>query len=96
MKVRKKSNFFLFLLLVLCEKGLRLSCTLGKTKEGEDVSGTITIPEVAHDTEEDEYVVCSLYIPLAFVLLRFMKMRFWFDLFWCTCPMLTLFSMVTV
>lgn len=33
----------------------------GKTKEGEDgedVSGTISVPEVAHDTEEDEYVVC--------------------------------------
>lgn len=29
----------------------------GKTKDGEDVSGTITIPEVAHDTDEDEYVV---------------------------------------
>ncbi|KAF7713690.1 Activator of Hsp90 ATPase family protein [Penicillium ucsense] len=28
----------------------------GKTKDGEDVSGTITVPEVAHDTEEDEYV----------------------------------------
>ncbi|KAL3457580.1 activator of Hsp90 ATPase [Aspergillus heterothallicus] len=28
----------------------------GKTKEEESVSGTITIPEVAHDTEEDEYV----------------------------------------
>ncbi|KAK5014549.1 Co-chaperone [Cryomyces antarcticus] len=28
----------------------------GKTKDDEDVSGTITIPEVAHDTEEDEYV----------------------------------------
>lgn len=32
----------------------------GKTKDGESVSGTITIPEVAHDTEEDEYVVRSL------------------------------------
>lgn len=32
----------------------------GKTKDDEDVSGTITIPEVAHDTEEDEYVVRSL------------------------------------
>lgn len=32
----------------------------GKNKEGEEASGTITIPEVAHDTEEDEYVVCSL------------------------------------
>ena len=29
----------------------------GDTK---DVSGTITIPEVAHDTEEDEYVVCLI------------------------------------
>ncbi|KAL3479103.1 activator of Hsp90 ATPase [Aspergillus californicus] len=28
----------------------------GKTKEEESVSGTITIPEVAHDTEENEYV----------------------------------------
>ena len=32
----------------------------GDTK---DVSGTITIPEVAHDTEEDEYVVC-LILPI--------------------------------
>ena len=36
---------------------------VGTTKEGENVSGTITIPEVAHDTEEDEYVVCSLFDP---------------------------------
>ncbi|MCJ1402664.1 hypothetical protein MMC11_005884 [Xylographa trunciseda] len=28
----------------------------GETKDAEDVSGSITIPEVAHDTEEDEYV----------------------------------------
>ncbi|KKY26770.1 putative hsp90 co-chaperone aha1 [Diplodia seriata] len=28
----------------------------GKNKEGEAASGTITIPEIAHDTEEDEYV----------------------------------------
>lgn len=28
----------------------------GKTKDEESVSGSITIPEVAHDTEEDEYV----------------------------------------
>jgi activator of HSP90 ATPase len=28
----------------------------GTTKDDEDVSGTITIPEVAHDTEENEYV----------------------------------------
>lgn len=32
----------------------------GKNKEGEEASGTITVPEVAHDTEEDEYVVRSL------------------------------------
>ncbi|KAL1965055.1 hypothetical protein VTN77DRAFT_6115 [Rasamsonia byssochlamydoides] len=28
----------------------------GKTKDGESVSGTITIPEVAHDTDPEEYV----------------------------------------
>ncbi|KAG9386894.1 hsp90 co-chaperone aha1 [Pyrenophora tritici-repentis] len=39
----------------------------GKNKEGEEASGTITVPEVAHDTEEDEYVVCSLRShPLSF------------------------------
>lgn len=38
----------------------RLTRSAGKNKEGEEASGTITIPEVAHDTEEDEYVVCSL------------------------------------
>lgn len=32
----------------------------GATKDEEEVNGTITIPEVAHDTEEDEYVVRSL------------------------------------
>ena len=29
----------------------------GNAKDGESASGTITIPEVAHDTAEDEYVV---------------------------------------
>lgn len=29
----------------------------GKTKDGEEVTGNISIPEVAHDTEPDEYVV---------------------------------------
>ena len=33
---------------------------LGKTKDGEDVSGSINVPEVAHDTEPEEYVVCFL------------------------------------
>ena len=41
--------------------GIRAKVILGHTKEEEEVSGSITIPEVAHDTEEDEYVVCSLY-----------------------------------
>ena len=36
---------------------------LGKTKDDEEVSGTITVPEVAHDTAENEYVVC-LIVPL--------------------------------
>jgi activator of HSP90 ATPase len=33
----------------------------GNVKDGESASGTITIPEVAHDTELDEYVVCFPY-----------------------------------
>lgn len=37
-----------------------LTLFVGSTKEEEDVTGSITIPEVAHDTEEDEYVVRSL------------------------------------
>jgi activator of HSP90 ATPase len=37
-----------------------LTQSVGKNQEGEEASGTITIPEVAHDTEEDEYVVCCL------------------------------------
>lgn len=28
----------------------------GKTKDDEDVSGTITVPEVAHDTEENDLI----------------------------------------
>jgi len=34
--------------------------TEGQEDDTKDVSGTITIPEVAHDTEEDEYVVCLI------------------------------------
>jgi len=40
---------------------------VGKTKDGEDVSGSITSPEVAHDTEEDEYVVCIDLATLLFI-----------------------------
>ncbi len=32
----------------------------GEAPGADDVSGSITVPEVAHDTEESEYVVCSL------------------------------------
>lgn len=32
----------------------------GSEEDTKEVSGTITIPEVAHDTEEDEYVVCLI------------------------------------
>jgi|TARA_R110002003_G_scaffold70_18_gene6490 activator of HSP90 ATPase len=47
-----------------------LTWSAGKNQEGEEASGTITIPEVAHDTEEDEYVVCSLRSqPLSFTVL---------------------------
>ena len=45
---------------------------LGKTKNGEDVSGSINVPEVAHDTEPEDYVVCfprglalGAYVPFA-------------------------------
>lgn len=33
----------------------------GHDEEGKEIIGLITIPEVAHDTEADEYVVCSLH-----------------------------------
>lgn len=38
----------------------RINERVGETKDGEDVSGSITVPEVAHDTEPDEYVVSLL------------------------------------
>lgn len=40
-----------------------------------DVSGTITIPEVAHDTEEDEYVV-RFSIPYILVMKRVQSLTF--------------------
>ena len=36
----------------------------GKTADGEDVSGSINVPEVAHDTELEEYVVRPLQLIL--------------------------------
>lgn len=40
----------------------------GKASDGTEASGTITVPEVAHDTEEDEYVVrlseCNVILPV--------------------------------
>ena len=44
------------------DKGSEEASQEGDTK---DVSGTITIPEVAHDTEEDEYVVRLILLPVA-------------------------------
>ena len=38
-------------------RSTRLRPSTGKTKDGESVSGSINIPEVAHDTEENEFVV---------------------------------------
>ena len=32
---------------------------VGKTEDGTDVSGSITVPECAYDTEPDDYVVRS-------------------------------------
>lgn len=40
----------------------RANHLVGQTAEKEDVSGTITVPEVAHDTELHEYVV-RLLVP---------------------------------
>lgn len=48
------------MIVFLSVQGTPLRPLTGKTKDDESVSGKITIPEVAHDTEEDEYVVCSL------------------------------------
>ncbi len=39
----------------------------GFTAEEKDVKGTITVPEVAHDTDEDEYVVGSLGHPRSMI-----------------------------
>jgi activator of HSP90 ATPase len=39
----------------------------GSTPDEPEVSGTITVPEVAHDTEEDEYVVCAARLPSVLV-----------------------------
>lgn len=35
----------------------RADSAVGSAPEAEEVSGTITVPEIAHDTEADEYVV---------------------------------------
>lgn len=44
-------------------RSTRLRPSTGKTKDGEVVSGSISIPEVAHDTEENEFVVRFLALP---------------------------------
>jgi hypothetical protein len=36
---------------------------VGSAPGAEDVGGTITVPEVAHDTEEDEFVVSVKSLP---------------------------------
>lgn len=59
----------------------------GATKDKEDVSGTITIPEVAHDTEEDEYVVRSLCSEL-FIVCRIYCLH-QTDSTWCCSLRLT-------
>lgn len=36
-------------------------CPAGSTADGDEVSGTITVPEVSHELDEDEFVVgCTL------------------------------------
>ncbi|KAH0544385.1 hypothetical protein FGG08_001526, partial [Glutinoglossum americanum] len=48
--------------ITLFDVKLQLEYT-GRTTSKEEVSGTITIPEVAHDTSLDEYVVRPLHLP---------------------------------
>lgn len=33
-----------------------LTWSTGKNQDGEEASGTVTVPEVAHDTEEDDLI----------------------------------------
>ena len=47
-------------LRIHCRLDLRLTPQTGKNADGVEASGSITVPEVAHDTAEDEYVVRSL------------------------------------
>ena len=42
-------------------KHLVTHTTLGKTKDEEEVSGSINVPEVAHDTEPEDYVVRDMF-----------------------------------
>lgn len=60
--------------------------TSGSTKDEDEVGGSITIPEVAHDTEEDEYVVCLLQLSLTSKCLRPSFIRLLPEL---RCPSLT-------
>ena len=42
-------------------KDLVTHATLGRTKDEEEVSGSINVPEVAHDTEPEDYVVRDMF-----------------------------------
>lgn len=52
-----------------CRLDLRLTPQIGKNADGVEASGSITVPEVAHDTAEDEYVVRSLLSSAPFLFL---------------------------
>jgi hypothetical protein len=41
----------------LCNIETKSLCSVGSTADGDEVSGTITVPEVSHELEEDEFVV---------------------------------------
>lgn len=47
---------------------------IGKTADGTEASGKILIPEVAHDTEEDEYVVILIDIHIDEILILYMHL----------------------
>lgn len=65
------------------EEGEEAASKDGDTKE---VSGTITIPEVAHDTEEDEYVVRLILLRLSNFENSRANSRFSRSLKWMSTP----------
>lgn len=69
-KPPNENQYELFLSSIAYVQYGLLAFLIGTTAEGESVNGAIKIPEVAHDTEEDEYAVRPFESPV-FVLIFF-------------------------